>query len=77
MSIGNVLIEKLIQFFSNPSRLKYDKHCQGYVHYSKWRHTLKITPGCEKVLALQKKRTVRIFLKHSEFQSQTDFWKSQ
>ena len=43
MSIGNVLLEKSIYVFSKHSGPKYNK-----------RHTQKITPGHEKVLALQK-----------------------
>ena len=50
MSIGNVLLEKSIYVFSKHSGPKYNK-----------RHTQKITPGHEKVLALQK--PVRIFKK--------------
>ena len=41
VSIGNVLLEKLIYFLSKHSGLKYDQYCQGYIHYSNRRHTQK------------------------------------
>ena len=58
MSIENVLLEKSIahkvnsnKVNSKPSRLRYDKF---HIHYSKRRHTQKITSGHQKVLKLQK-----------------------
>ena len=53
-STGNVLLEKSIKVFSKPSGLKYNLHCQRYIHFSNRRHTKKITPAREKVMILQK-----------------------
>ena len=49
-----MLLEKSIKVFSKPSGLKSDQFCQGYIHFSNRRRTIKITPGREKVLAMQK-----------------------
>ena len=54
VSIGHALLQKSIKVFPKPTRLKYDKHCKGYIHFSNRRHTKKITYGAEKVLTLQK-----------------------
>ena len=38
---GNMLLKMSIESFSKPG-LKYDKHCQGHIHFSNRRHTKKI-----------------------------------
>ena len=45
-SIGNALLEKIIQVFSETSRLKYN-YTGLDIHYSNRRHTQKIIPGGE------------------------------
>ena len=42
-----------LKYLVSHCRLKYDKYCQGYIHFSNKRHK-KITPSYEKVLTLQK-----------------------
>ena len=38
--------------YSKPLWLQFDKYSQIYIHYSKRRHTQKLTPGREKMLKL-------------------------
>ena len=59
------VIKKSLEVFSEPFGLKYDQYCQGYIHFSNRRHTKKVIPSREKVLALEKQ--VRILKKKSEY----------
>ena len=54
-SVGNALLEKIIQVFSETSRLKYN-YTGLDIHYSNRRHTHEIIPGLEISAATDKTR---------------------
>ena len=49
-----MLLETSIQVYPKPLWLQFDKYSQIYIHYSKRKHTQKLTPGRGKMLKLSK-----------------------